>query len=259
MQKSFIFLMIIGITFCFISCTTSHSHIKRILFLTGDDYPGHKWRETAPVLANAIRSHPDLEIEIVKNPGYLASANLTDYDGIILHFMNWQKHAPGEKAREQLQKFVAKGGGLVIVHFACGAFTKWDMQGEPTALGTDWPEYPKLAGRYWNPSMRGHDPRGTFTVKIKNKSHPITMETGDFETNDELYTCLDGTTAVDTLAIATSSIDGKDYLMAFTLNYGKGRVFHSPLGHDVAALNQTVCKLFRQGCAWTVGATNPGD
>ena len=120
MQKSFIFLMIIGITFCFISCTTSHSHIKRILFLTGDDYPGHKWRETAPVLANAIRSHPDLEIEIVKNPGYLASANLTDYDGIILHFMNWQKHAPGEKAREQLQKFVAKGGGLVIVHFACG-------------------------------------------------------------------------------------------------------------------------------------------
>jgi len=42
--------------------------------------------------------------------------------------------------------------------------------------------------------------------------------------------------------------------MAFVLDYGKGRVFHSPLGHDAAALkNPPVAELFRRACAWAAG------
>lgn len=44
-----------------------------------------------------------------------------------------------------------------------------------------------------------------------------------------------------------------DYPMAFVLNVGKGRVFHSPLGHDVKAFNPAVLELFRRGTAWAAG------
>jgi len=40
----------------------------------------------------------------------------------------------------------------------------------------------------------------------------------------------------------------------FTLSYGKGRVFHCALGHDVKAIqNPNAAELFRRGCAWAAG------
>ena len=40
----------------------------------------------------------------------------------------------------------------------------------------------------------------------------------------------------------------------FVLQCGAGRVFHSPLGHDVRALAvPAVGALFRRGCAWAAG------
>jgi type 1 glutamine amidotransferase len=40
--------------------------------------------------------------------------------------------------------------------------------------------------------------------------------------------------------------------MAFVLDYGKGRVFHTVLGHDLQAIsNPPVARLLRRGCAWT--------
>ena len=75
-----------------------------------------------------------------------------------------------------------------------------------------------------------------------------------FETEDELYTCLSGDRPVDVLATARSKVDGKVYPMAFVLRYGKGRVFHNALGHDVRAITNTgAAELFRRGCAWAAG------
>ena len=48
--------------------------------------------------------------------------------------------------------------------------------------------------------------------------------------------------------------------MAFVLNYGKGRVFHSVLGHDVKAIvNPPVAELYRRGCAWSARLTPVAD
>jgi type 1 glutamine amidotransferase len=42
--------------------------------------------------------------------------------------------------------------------------------------------------------------------------------------------------------------------MAFVLGYGKGRVFHCVLGHDVRALSgEGVQTLYRRGTAWAAG------
>ncbi len=214
---------------------------KKVLIVTGIDYPGHKWRETAPVLAKAIAADKRLTVAVTEEPNDLAKDTLGGYDVIVLHFMNWEVPDPGPKARANLQSAVRSGKGLVLVHFACGAF-----QG--------WPQFVELAGRVWDPKLRGHDPHGKFTVKIVDPEHPATRGMKDFETTDELYTCLDGKTPIKVLATARSKVDNKDYPMAFVLNYGKGRVFHSVLGHDVQALaNPDVGQLFRNACAWAAG------
>lgn len=212
-----------------------------VLIVTGNDYPGHKWKLTTPVLAKAIGEDKRLEVQVLEDVELMASPDLHTYDVIVLHYMNWKTPPPQPEALENFRKFVADGKGLVVVHFACGAFQKW-------------PEFVKIAGRVWNPKFRGHDPRGKFTVDMTDEKHPVTAGMKPFETSDELYTCLDGKTPITVLAESKSKVDKKMYPMAFVLNYEKGRVFHSPLGHDVTALSTPGAQeLFRRGTAWAAG------
>lgn len=213
----------------------------KVLVLTGNEYPGHKWKETAPLLARFLAADPRLKTTLEDDPKFLASPKLQDYDVIVLNYMNWKSPDPGEEARAGLKKFVEGGKGLVLVHFACGAFQ-------------DWPEFKNIAGRAWNPKLRGHDPHGRFKVEIADAEHPITKGLAPFETVDELYTCLAGEKEIRVLAKATSKVDKKDYPMAFVNQYGKGRVFHCVLGHDVKSLTfEGVQELYRRGTAWAAG------
>ena len=76
----------------------------------------------------------------------------------------------------------------------------------------------------------------------------------DFQTQDELYTCLTGEHPITVIATARSRNDGKDYPMAFVSQYEQGRTFHCVLGHDVKALStENVQELYRRGCAWAAG------
>jgi len=218
----------------------------RVLVLTGNEYPGHHWKETAPLLARFLADDRRLATEVQDDPNFLASPRLHEYDAVVLNYMNWESPDPGPQARANLKKFVEAGKGLVLVHFACGAF-----QG--------WPEFRQMAGRVYNPALRPHDPYGKFTVVIADSDHPVTKGLTSFETTDELYTCLDGDRAIHILAKARSKVDGKDYPMAFLNQYGKGRVFHCVLGHDTAALSvKGVQDLYRRGTAWTAGLAPAG-
>lgn len=212
----------------------------QVLILTGADYPGHIWRATTPVLAEALRQDPRADVRVVEDAHFMDSTALSRYHVVVLHYMNWRTPAPGPGAQANLRRFVENGGGLVLVHFACGTWL-------------DWAQFRELAGRVWNPKLRGHDKRGPFRVDVVEPNHPITRGLASFETDDELYTCLDGDTPIQVLAKATSNVDKKDYPMAFVLQVGKGRVFHSPLGHDVKAFGPPTLELFRRGVAWAAG------
>lgn len=214
---------------------------KRVLLLTGEDYPGHKWQVTAPVLRQQLAQDARLNVEVVEDLTFLRSPRLHEFATVVMHFKNYDPAVPGREGWENLERFVREGGGLVLVHFACGAFQ-------------EWPQFVKLAGRVWNPQLRGHDPYGSFRVEITAESHPVTAGMQSFDTTDELYTCLDGDTPVTVLATSVSKVDQKTYPMAFVLSYGKGRVFHSPLGHDTVGLeNPAVGQLFRRATAWSAG------
>ena len=215
---------------------------KRVLIVTGEDYPGHQWQLTTPVLKTQIEKDRRLKVDVLDDLKKLASARLADYDAVVLHFKNYDPRVPGRAGFDNLREYVEAGGGLVLVHFACGAFQEFKS------------DFEKLAGRVWNPELRGHDPFGKFRVDIAAVDHPITRGMKPFETTDELYTCLDGDTPITVLATAVSQVDGETYPLALVITRGKGRVFHCVLGHNVQALeNAGTGDLFRRGTAWTAG------
>jgi type 1 glutamine amidotransferase len=212
----------------------------RVLLVTGVDYVGHLWKQTTPALVEALKQDPRFEVTVVESPDELASDTIFKYDVLFMHFKNYDPLKRGEKAKANLGKFVEQGRGLVLFHFACGAFE-------------DWPEFVNLAGKVWD-RKTGHDPRGPFTVKIADADHPITRGMKDFQADDELYTCLVGDKPVRVLATARSKVTGKDHPMAFVLQVGKGRVFHTPLGHDVKSVKMPgVEEIVRRGTAWAAG------
>lgn len=219
---------------------------KKILIVTGCDYPGHKWQLTTPALTAALAKDKRLEISVVEDANFLGAPELKNYDAVVLHYQNHEIPAPGAAAFANFRRFVEEGRGLVLVHFACGAFIDWSTK----IVSRD---FLPLAGRVWNPKLRGHDPRGPFSVRVTDQAHPITAGLADFETTDELYTCLEGDVPIQVLAQATSKVDKKTYPMAFVLTPGQGRVFHSVLGHDVQAFNDAVGTLYRRGTAWAAG------
>ena len=97
------------------------SNRAKILVLTGNEYPGHKWRETAPLIARFLATDRRLTVEVNIEPQFLASSEMHTYDAIVLNYLNWKSPDPGEKARENLKRFIEGGKGLVIVQNACAA------------------------------------------------------------------------------------------------------------------------------------------
>jgi type 1 glutamine amidotransferase/HEAT repeat protein len=213
----------------------------RILIVTGMEHGAHNWRQTAPVLADELSKDPRLLVDVSENAAILGSPRIADYAAVVLNFMNPQPFDLGPGGRENFRRYVEGGKGLMLVHFACGAFH-------------EWPEFRDLVARVWDPKLRGHDPRGPFRVEITDVKHPITEGLKAFDADDELYTCLAGDKPIEVLAKATSKVDKKDYPMAFVCTTGKGRVFQCLLGHDVKAMRMPgVGELYRRGCVWAAG------
>lgn len=209
----------------------------RVLIVTGNDYPGHKWKETTPVIREALERSGRFDVYVSEDPEIMATGIEQRYDALVLHYCNWESPMPSLECREGLARFVRSGKGLVSLHFACGAFA-------------EWPEFVKIIGRVWD-RENGHDPYGPFTVEVKDPNHPITRGMKNFETNDELYFCLTGDPSVDLLLTAHSKRTDKDEPMGFVLRYGKGNVFQTPLGHDVQAFSAPgVVTLLQRACEW---------
>ena len=58
-----------------------------VLIVTGRDYPGHKWKETAPVLKAALAADTRLGVTVSEDPAVLRAPELGRYRAIVLHYM----------------------------------------------------------------------------------------------------------------------------------------------------------------------------
>ena len=218
----------------------------RVLIVAGDDVPAHDWRATTPFTRRIIEGDGRLQVFICEDPRILESSRLGSYDAIVLNFRNPPPRDPGDEARANLARYVERGGGLVALHFAVYAFPGWDT-------------YRDIIGRVWvgkqdGKKISGHTPRAPFLVRTVDADHPISAGLGSFDTDDELYSKLQGDARIHVLLDAHSEYSKKREPIAWTREYGKGRVFVSVLGHDVKARAvPEVERLVRRATAWTAG------
>lgn len=212
----------------------------RVLLVTGDDaVPAHNWAEVSQAIKETLVSAGRFEVRVCEDAGVLDSAtSLARYDLIFLHLYNAKTPTLSDAAKENLLQFVKGGKGLAVSHLSSASFKEWE-------------DFHKLCGRYWVMGKSGHGPRGVFKARVANKQDPIVKGLDDFEADDELYSKLQGDVAINVLVEADSDWSKKTEPLAFTLEYGKGRVFHEMFGHDVKAVrNPSVQKLIQRGCEW---------
>lgn len=239
-------MRIIIVLFCLLSLSAmavpaadSPAKIK-VLLITGDDVaPAHNWREMSEATREVLVSSEKFQVKVCEDAAILEAANaLKHYDLIFLSIYNAKTPTLSDSAKENLLNFVKEGKGFAVSHLASASFK-------------EWPEFRKLCGRTWVMGTSGHGPRSVFKAKIANPDHAICRGLEDFEADDELYAKLQGDTAINVLVEADSDWSKKTEPLAFTLEYGEGRVFHEAFGHDrKAIMNPSVQKLIVRGCQW---------
>ncbi|MFO1092003.1 MAG: ThuA domain-containing protein [Planctomycetaceae bacterium] len=223
----------------------------KVLILTGHQYPGHVWQDTTPAIADALKRDARMQVDVSEQIEDLATDKINAYDALVLNYCNWEKPGISDAAKAGFVKYLQDGGGLVIVHFANGAF-HFSL---PKAEDSDWPEYRNICRRVWNhKGDSGHDKYGKFIVEIDDHEHPITKSLEPFETIDELYFRQAGDAPIHVLASARSQVTGQPEPMAFVYDYGKGRVFQTVLGHAAESLRTDgAAQLLCRGAAWAAG------
>lgn len=215
------------------------SHKSRVLLVTGDDVSVHNWAEVSQAIKATLETTGQFDVRICEDPGVLESvSSLARYDLVFLDFYNATTPTLSAAAKENLLQFVKGGKGLALAHLSSASFKEWD-------------EFHKMCGRYWVMGKSGHGPRGIFKARIVNKDNPITTGLENFEADDELYAKLQGEGSINVLVEADSDWSKKTEPLAFTVEYGKGRVFHEAFGHDGKAIrNPSVQRLIQRGSAW---------
>ncbi|HWI59760.1 MAG TPA: ThuA domain-containing protein [Bacillota bacterium] len=212
----------------------------KVLLVTGDDaQPAHNWFEVSQAIRSTLLASGKFEVRVCEDAGVLDSADtLGRYDLIFLHLYNAKTPTLSAGAKDNLSKFISGGKGMVVSHLSSASFKEWN-------------EFQKMCGHYWVMGKSGHGPRSVFRSRVANKEHPITKGLEDFEADDELYAKLQGDAPINVLVEADSDWSKKTEPLAFTVEYGKGRIFHEAFGHDGKAIaNPSVQKLIQRGSEW---------
>jgi uncharacterized protein len=162
------------------------------------------------------------------------------------------------------QRLKAGQIGLVIVHAANNAFGGWKEYNQMIGMGWRGPQggerlyLDEQGSTVKVPSGKGdgsgHRYSGPFTVTIRDDAHAVTrgMPREWLHNNDELYDNMRGPIEnVHMLATAYSKGTKVHEPMIWTVSYGKGRVFHTPMGHDVNAMRCVgFASTLQRGTEW---------
>lgn len=233
--------------------------LVNVLLVAGNDaHKWHNWEKTTPRIKDALQRDERIRVDVVTDFDELGKRDLSRYQTVLLNWCNWHdSKGPSDRSKQAFAKFVREGGGLVLIHFANGAF----HPSLPKAEASDWPEYRKIARRVWNHHKRGdkppsgHDAFGRFSVIVTKEKNPLTAGLKKFEIEDELYFGQDGDEPVEPLLVAESKVTKKLEPLAWTYHYGKGRVFQTLLGHSEKTYDaEEMRELMRRAAVWTAGA-----
>ena len=231
----------------------------------------HNWRITTPVLKKELEETGLFSVTVVTTPAADGDFSVfkPEYEKYQAVVMNYDAPDWPAEMKAQLEQYMSGGGGLVIVHAADNAFPNWPAYNEMIGIG-GWRQRTPEAGPYWyvkdgklvsdpSPGPTGqHGARLPFQVLTQQPEHPIMkgLPAAWMHFPDELYGMLRGPGKNMTVLAAAQSDEknkgsGHEEPILMVLRFGKGRIFHTTMGHDVAALSCVgFITTFQRGTEW---------
>ncbi|HVR85361.1 MAG TPA: ThuA domain-containing protein [Planctomycetota bacterium] len=159
------------------------------------------------------------QLVTTQDPGEVTAEKLKQYRAVAFYTSG---DLPIDK--EALLEYVRGGGGFVCIHNGMATLMKY-------------PPYGEMVGA----SFDGHPWDQEIGIRVEDSEHPSTAHLGkSFRIKDEIYQLKNWKRenvhvllSVDpgTVELGKGKREDKDYALAWTRAYGKGRVFYTALGH----------------------------
>ena len=261
---------IIVLLFSFLASSSGWADKLKVLIIDGQN--NHNWKATTPVLVDALESSDRFAVTVSTSPARNASREEwaarwnPDFSYFDVTLSNYNGQSWPDATQKGLENYVKNGGALVVVHAANNSFSNWLEYNRMIGLG-GWGGRNEKNGPYVffndqgklvrdpRPGRGGsHGPQHEFTVKLRQKDHAIVkgMPAEWKHAKDELYDSLRGPAEnVEVLATAYSENSKKHEPMIMTISYGKGRVFHTPMGHSDHSMRCVgFYDVLRRGTEW---------
>ncbi len=249
MKKKYLILVVLLFSTSITSGLHAQKKIKTMI-ATGQD-GSHWWKGANDAIKRTLENTGLFTVDIITTPDWGGDMKLFDpdfkkYDLVVV---NYGGETWVEKTRKNFEKYVSDGGGVVVIHSSVVPMDDWKEYNEIIGLGA-WNGRDEQFGPYvywkngrwvydYSPGHAGHHAlQRPFTVEHRNTEHPVTKGLPPVweHFKDELYSKLRG--PARNMEILATTFDaeeldgsGLDEPLIWTVNYGKGKVFVTVMGH----------------------------
>jgi len=243
----------------------------RVLIVDGPQ-KYHNPTHTTPVLKEMLEKSGRFVVDVSSAPNKPSpdyKPAFADYDVVVIN-EGFGAHPWSRATEEAFETYMKDGGGMVSYHAADNAWPKWKAYNEMTAVG-GWAGRNEKSGPYLymdkdgkvvrdtKPGKGGSHGRQTeFEIAVRDAEHPITKGLPEtfLHGPDEMYAFLRGP-AQNVTILATAHSDkknrgsGHEEPMLMAITWGKGRIFHTVLGHHVKQIQRgSFVTTFLRGTEW---------
>ena len=245
----------LAVCLCMLYMQSTHAQSSRekIKLLIIDGQNNHNnWPQTTQMMKGYLEETGLFTVHIATTApeGGDMGTFKPDFSHYKVVLLNYNGDAWPQTTNAAFESFVKNGGGVVSVHAADNAFPEWPEFNKMIGLG-GWGNRSEKDGPYIyydeagklvkddSPGVGGsHGKFHAFKIITRNKQHPITKGLPEvwMHNKDELYDRLRGPAEnMEVLATAYSAKDqngtGRNEPMMMVIKYGRGKIFHTTLGH----------------------------